>query len=433
MSSSVQFETVQMGNLRVHICSTDKFKTNMMSALVQQSLSAETVTRHALLPAVLQRGTRSHPTTLQLQRKLDDLYGATLFGDVFKRGERHIMQVGMEIPNEAYLSEAESLLDQGAAFLGEILTAPAIEGSAFKEAYVKAEKKNLKQKIESLMDDKIRYAAQRCVSEMCSDEPFSLFNHGRLQDLDSIDASNLYTYYQELIQTRPIDLYFVGNLSVDRVCKLVDKFFPTEGRQRNRVQSTDVKHPVREIKEVVDRLDVKQGKLNMGARTQIALQDPDYVSLMMYNGILGGFPHSKLFINVREKSSLAYYAASRLESHKGILTIQSGIEIDKYQQAVDIIKEQFDIMRAGNISDSELSQTKAMLVNQLRERQDRSYDLIDAHYHSVLSGADRPLDGLIQGVKQVSKDDVVQVAQKIQIDTIYFLRDKKGGAQDGTH
>ncbi|SFS60035.1 EF-P 5-aminopentanol modification-associated protein YfmF [Marininema halotolerans] len=431
--SSVQFETVQMGNLRVHICSTEKFKTNMISALVQQSLSPETVTRHALLPAVLQRGTRSYPTTLQLKRKLDDLYGATLFGDVYKRGERHIMQLGMEIPNETYLTEAESLLDQGAAFLGEILMAPATEGNAFKETYVKAEKKNLKQKIESLMDDKIRYAAQRCVSEMCSDEPFSLFNHGRMQDLDSITAQDLYTYYQELIQTRPLDLYFVGNLSVDRVCTLVDQFFPTEGRQRNPISTPDVHHAVRDVKEVVDRLDVKQGKLNMGARTQIALQDDDYIPLLMYNGILGGYPHSKLFINVREKSSLAYYAASRLESHKGILTVQSGIEIENYQQAVDIIREQFDLMRSGNITDSEISQTKAMLVNQLRERQDRSHDLIDSHYHSVLSGVDRPLNELIEGVQQVSKDDVVRVAEKVQIDTIYFLRDKKGGAQGGAH
>ncbi|MFC4077900.1 EF-P 5-aminopentanol modification-associated protein YfmF [Salinithrix halophila] len=429
--SSVRFETVQAGNLRVHVCSTDKFKTNSISALIQQSLTEESVTFHALLPAVLQRGTKSSPSTLELKRKLDDLYGATLFGDVFKRGERHILQLGLEIPNEEYLSETESLLERGAAFLGEVLTTPVIEGEAFRESYVKAEKKNLKQKIESLLDDKIRYAAQRCVAEMCKGEPFSLFNHGRLDDLEQIDAGNLYTYYRELIQTRPIDLYFVGNLSVDRVLRLVEQFFPTEGRERKDVPHAAVEHQVDQIKDVVDHLDVKQGKLNVGARTQLSIRDEDYVPLMMYNGILGGFPHSKLFINVREKASLAYYAASRLESHKGLLTVQSGIEIQNYRKAVDIIQEQFELMSNGEISESEMEQTRAMMVNQLRERQDRAYDLIDSHYHGILSGIERPLDVMIRDVKKVTKEDVKRVAQNIQIDTIYFLRDKKEGAKDG--
>ncbi|GGE24950.1 peptidase M16 [Marinithermofilum abyssi] len=428
----LRFETVPVGNLRVHVCSTDKFKTNALSIMVQQSLTPENVTRTALLPSVLQRGTRSIPSTLELKRKLEDLYGASLFGDVYKRGERHIIQFGMELANEEYLTETSSLLEEGVAFLGEVVNHPAEENGAFKASYVKAEKKNLKQKIESLMDDKIRYAAQRCVAEMCEGEPYSLFNHGRVEDLEGIQPDNLYTYFEELISGRPMDIYFVGKLSVDEVVRLVEKHFPVSEGKRQDVQVSNVQHPVQKVKEVVDRMNVNQGKLNMGCRTQTSIADDDYIPLMVYNGILGGFPHSKLFINVREKASLAYYAASRLESHKGILTVQSGIEIGNYQKAVDIIKEQFDLMQQGQFSDKELAQTRAMLINQLRERQDRPFDLIDAHYHGVLSGKDRPLDDMIRQIQQVSKDEIRKVAEKVQLDTIYFLRDKKEGAADGT-
>ncbi len=429
--TELRFETVDVDHLRVHVCSTDKFKTNMIIALVQQDLSPETVTRHALLPSVLQRGTRTYTSTVQLKRKLEELYGASLFGDVFKRGERHIMQVGLEIPDDAYLTETGSLLEEGAAFLGEILYQPATEGEAFREDYVQAEKKNLRQKLESLIDDKIRFAAIRCIEEMCKEEPYALFNHGRLQDLDAIDPQNLYTYYQGLMKNQPIDLYFVGNVTPEQAEKLVKNHFPTQGGQRSEVRPSTSNRVPDEVKEVVDRLDVNQGKLNMGCRTQVTLADDDYPELLVYNGILGGFPHSKLFTNVREKASLAYYAASRVESHKGVMTVQSGIEIDNYQRAVDIIRKQFELMEQGEISDSELSQTQAMLTNQLKERQDRAHDLIDSHYHGLLSGRKRPLDPLIEQINRVTVADVKAVAEKVKLDTIYFLRDKKGGDEGG--
>ncbi|PTM58929.1 EF-P 5-aminopentanol modification-associated protein YfmF [Desmospora activa] len=432
MTESLRFESFQAGNVHVHVCSTEKFKTNLLMAMVQQELSSQHVTQHALLPSVLQRGTRSYPTTLGLKRKLDELYGAGLFGDVGKRGENHVLQLGLEVANERFLSGTSSLLEEGAAFLGEVLLHPATDGDRFADGFVQAEKKNLRQKIESLMDDKIRYAAHRCVSEMCAGEPYALFNHGRVEDFDHIDADTLYTYYRQLLQSRPLDLYFVGHLSRAEVESLVKRHFQVEGGKRSTPQRTQVRTEVNEVKHVVDRLNIKQGKLNMGFRTPVTLVDDAYPALLMYNGILGGFPHSKLFINVREKASLAYYAASRIESHKGILTVQSGIEIENYQRAVDIIQEQIEMMAQGKINDTEWSQTRTMLIHQLRERQDRAYDLIDAHYHGVLSGRERPLEEMIQELEAVTQEDVIAIARQVKLDTIYFLRDQKGGADDGT-
>lgn len=426
------FETVSMGNFRVHVCSTEKFKTTTIAAMIQQELTPETVTKTALLPSVLQRGTVSYPSTLELKRKLEDLYGATLYTDVFKRGERHIIHLGLEIANGRYLSGNPDLLREGTAFLMEVLARPVTEDGGFRRAYVEAEKKNLKQKIESLLDDKIRYAAQHCIEAMCEKEPFGLFVYGRTEDIPSIDPENLYTYYRQLIETRPIDFFFVGNVSIDEVTSLVGELFPYAEGERPPIGVKREQPVVDRVKEVVERLDVIQGKLNMGCRTRVTIRDDDYIALLMYNGILGGFPHSKLFMNVRERASLAYYASSRLESHKGILTIQSGIEIANYRKALDIIQKQLEAMREGDISDRELSQTRATLSNQLRERQDRPYELIDFAYHSLLSGRDWTIDRLLKGIGEVNKDDVRRVAEGVQLDTIYFLRDK-GGNSDGAN
>jgi predicted Zn-dependent peptidase len=428
--ATLEFETVSIGDVRVHVCSSEKFKTTALLAFIGQELKPEYVTKTALLPSVLQRGTASYPSTIDLRRKLDSFYGATLFGDVFKRGERHLIQIGMEIANERYLSEKESLLDEGINLFCEVLFSPVTEQGGFKSSYVEAEKKNLKQKIESLQDDKIRYASQRMVEEMCKGEPYALFNHGRTQDLPQIDAQNLYTYYQEVIQTCPIDFYCVGNVTADDVVKRLERQIGEELRQKRKTLTVGpVVHTVKEERTVIDRLNVKQGKLNLGCRTGVTIQDDEYPAMMMYNGIFGGFPHSKLFLNVREKASLAYYCSSRLESHKGLLIIQSGIEIANFERAVDIIKKQFEAMRQGEISDKEMDQTKATLSNQLKEQQDRSFELIHFHFNqSVLSGRKRNLEGLLHDLEQVRKEDIKRVAEKIQLETIYFLRDQEGNA-----
>jgi predicted Zn-dependent peptidase len=422
-----QFRTVPVGNARLHICSSPKFKTTLISALIQQELAPETVTKTALLPNVLQRGTSKNPSTLELKRKLDDLYGATLYGDVFKRGERHIIQFSMEIANERFLREQSPLLKEGLDFFSEVLLSPATENGAFNPSYVEAEKKNLRQRIESLKDDKIRYAAQRMVEAMCENEPYALFHYGRKEDLDGIDARNLFTYYQEVLDTCPVDFYCVGHVSVDEVAGWFEQRFADRfGMPRKTIASVSGSPEVKEEKVVVDRLDVTQGKLNIGLRTGVTAGDQDYPALLLYNGILGGFPHSKLFLNVREKASLAYYCSSRLESHKGLLMIQSGIEIANYDRAVDIIREQLEAMVQGEISDREMEQTKATLTNQLREQQDRSHEMMHFHYHSVLTGKERSLDSLLAEIERVQKDNIVRVAEKVKLDTIYFLRDRGG-------
>jgi predicted Zn-dependent peptidase len=167
--------------------------------------------------------------------------------------------------------------------------------------------------------------------------------------------------------------------------------------------------------------------LNMGLRAFTTYADPTYPTMLMYNGILGGYPHSKLFTNVREKASLAYYASSRLDGHKGILTIQSGIEFDNYEKAVAIIREQLEAMEQGNISDIELQQTKAMITGHLRELQDSAFELISFDFNNILSGTERTVPSLIQHVTSVTKDQIQQLAAQVKLDTIYFLRDLEGG------
>ena len=410
-------------HVRLHRLRSDQFKTTTLAVLIEQELSADKVTKTALLPHVLQRGTESYPTTLAFKRQLDELYGASLNGDVFKRGERHMIQFVFDFANETYLQEKPPLLEKGIAFLGEVLFAPVLEQGAFQSAYVEAEKNNLQKRIQSLQDDKIRYAAKRLTEEMCKDEPYALHAYGRASDLEAIDASVLYTYYQDVFQHCPIDIYLVGDVDLDVTAELLNQHIfshlPQGDRRAGNVSTAPHEH---HEQVVIDRLDVKQGKLNIGCRTHTTIDDEAYPALLVYNGILGGFAHSKLFMNVREKASLAYYCSSRLESHKGLLSIQSGIEISNYEQALAIIKEQLTAMKEGNITEQELDKTKATLMNQFRERLDSPYGLIDLHHHAAISKRKWSLPELFERIAATTREDVQQVAERVTVDTIYFLR-----------
>jgi predicted Zn-dependent peptidase len=422
----VQFERSIRNRIRIHVLPTDQFKTFAISVYIGRTLDENQVTATALTPFVLRRGNEMCPETIQFREYLDDLYGAGFGFDIYKRGDYQIVQMRMDIINERFVSTSKSLLQQGLEFVGETLTKPALQDGHFRDKYVDSEKQTLQKRIEAVVNDKIRYAAERCIEEMCKQEPYRLLPLGRISDLPPLTSTLLHEHYKQWLLDAAIDIYVVGNTTLKEVEDIVAAAFQLPRTKEVSYKPATLLSASDQVKTVVEKLDVNQGKLNMGLRTNVTYADEQYPSALMYNGVLGGYPHSKLFTNVREKESLAYYASSRLDGHKGILTLQSGIEIQNYEKAVAIIREQLEAMEQGNITDTELSQTRAMINNHLREIQDSAFELISFDFNSILSGKQRTVSELIDAVAAVDSRDIAKVAEQVKLDTIYFLRDQKG-------
>ncbi|MBN6188658.1 insulinase family protein [Aneurinibacillus sp. BA2021] len=423
--NELSFVSREQDGLGIHILPTQKFKTTTVLIHIQLPLTEELVTKGALLPNVLQRGTARYPNPAELQRHLDSLYGAIFNAGVMKRGERQIIQFYLEIANEKFLADSRPLLEDGLRFIGEVLTQPLLEDGAFAKKVVELEKEALSKRIEGLVDDKMRYANQRLTEEMCKDEPYRLLAYGIREEIPQITPEALYAFYQEVLSSYPVDVYVVGDVQTDEVTKLIGQYIPLTPSGVKELPPTPYKKDGVKEQDITETMNVAQGKLNIGMRTHINYADDDYVHLMMYNAVLGGFPHSKLFMNVREKASLAYYAVSQLETQKGLCIIMSGIETANYDQALRIIKEQLDMMKRGEISDVELNQTKAMLINQLRETRDSAAAIANMDYSGRLAGRRRSLEEIIDGITKTTKDDIARVAKKVEIDTVYFLRGKE--------
>lgn len=424
---SAWFRSISCGGMKVHVFPTRQFKTVTCVLMIQQALTEQTVTPTAMLAQILQRGTKHYPTIREMRQYLDHLYGAAFHVDVDKRGERHVIQMYLDLPHEKFLRDETGLLAKGIDFLAEVLLQPLVEEETrFVDRYVQAGKESLKRKIEGIVDDKIQYAQYRCIAEMCRNESFRLLPYGRLEDLPAMDAADLYRYYRQLLETSQLDLFVVGDVQEETIESLVRQYFPLPDRNVSLPTASGTPVAPEAVRTVTEELDVAQGKLNLGLRTGgLTLASLEYPALMMYNGLLGGFPHSKLFRNVREKASLAYYAFSRLESIKGLLLIQTGIEVSNYQKALDIIQEQLEMMRQGDFSSLEIEQTKAMLIHQLREVYDRAGTLIDFAFRGQTAQAEQTPEDLMEKVKSVTREDIQKVAEQIHLDTIYFLRNRQ--------
>jgi predicted Zn-dependent peptidase len=416
---------IPMQGYKLHVIETDKYKTNIFVWKMKAPLTKEDVTKRALLPQVLQSSTSKYPTTTALRSYLDELYGATLFIDLAKKGEYHIISFTLEIANEKFLSDTTPLLKRGFELLSEVLTKPNVLGNAFDQDTVNKEKRTLKQRIQSVYDDKMRYSNVRLLQEMCKDEPYALQVNGEAEDVEAITAEILFDYYNKAFSEDEMDLYVIGDVKEDVVKSLADDLLKFEERSPKKIETSEqqLKDKVQEIKE---EQDVKQGKLNIGYRTNIIYGDSDYFALQLFNGIFGGFSHSKLFINVREKASLAYYVSSRLESHKGLMMVMSGIDLKNYDQAVGIIRDQLEAMKKGDFTDQELVQTKAVIRNQILETIDTSRGLTEILYHNVVAGKEIKLDQWITDMEKTTKEEIIAVANKIKLDTIYFLTGTEG-------
>lgn len=419
MAKTFTQKTLKNGvNLYIH--STEKFKTTSCCFFLQRNLSEDTATGTALLPLVLKRGTKEIPTSRKLSLYLEGLYGANMGADVLKRGEIQILQFYMDFVSHKYV-KGNNVLDDALFAFKELILNPLLEGDGFKAQYVNQEKEVLRRSIESLYSDKMGYSVERCFREMCKGEPYSTYRYGRVEDLPKIDEKALYEHYLDCLYHCPADIFVLGDVNEEEIFQKFQEALCYERRDIRKVDTGFLEKCVDKERYVEDRQDINQGKLNMGFRTNTKYGDNDYYALMVYNGILGGGPHSKLFQNVREKASLAYFAFSRLEKTKGLMMVGAGIEFENYEKAVDIIKTQFKEIRDGKISDYEYESTIKSLVSSFRESADNPSSILSLHLDSIISGIEEtPLD-IIEKIEKVSKADVVNAAEKVCLETIYFL------------
>ncbi|QNU65725.1 insulinase family protein [Ruminiclostridium herbifermentans] len=415
---------IEINGIRVFNIKTNKFKTNTINVFFQDDLNVNSVSLNALFPSVLRRGCKGLPTIKEINLYLEDLYGAIFDCGIAKKGERQIMQFYFEYLSDKYTFNSSSNFEKAFEFLINIIFNPVLQDGTFNEQYVELEKSNLKMLVEGRTNDKVQYAQERCHELMCKDEPFGLYEYGSIDQIERITSDELYKHYKEKVSTLPIDIFVTGELN-DKDIDLMKGRLKSIKRTAQKALSTSiVKKFVDKVSYFEDKMDVNQGKLSLGFRTNITAKEDDYYSLLVYNGILGGGMHSKLFQNVREKAGLAYFVFASLEKFKGLMVIESGIDIKEKDHAKELILKQLEDIQAGKISDYELNATIKAIETGILSLKDSQLQIVDFYLSQLIAGTHDTMENVIEKTKNVSKQDVVNVSKKILLDTVYFLTAK---------
>ena len=414
-------KTLEIGkNVKLTLIPESKFKTNLISVYIQRKLDRNEVTKNALLPGILKSGCNKYKTLGQLTDREEELYGSYLHAGASKRGESQVLGFSILSVNEKYLDE--KILGQCIEFLNEIINNPLVIDGGFNEEYLNIEKEIIKDSIMSIINDKGNYAMKRTNEIMFEGEPYSINGKGYIEDLDTIDRVSLYEHYKEVLKTSPIEIMIEGEFEESEVVELIKEKFQFDRGNIIDIPKEEYYKEVDEVKEVKENMDIAQGKLVMGYRCNVDYLDEEkYYSLLLGSRILGGGADSKLFINVREKESLCYTIYSTIQKSKSTMMVCSGIEAQNYEKTVNLVKEQVQKLKDGDITESEISNAKIAFINSLNSLNDEIGRISDFYFSQSISKNKSDLDQIKNMINKSTKEDIVDAVKDIQLDTIYFL------------
>lgn len=419
--NELEFKTYQ-NRFNLHHLATDKFKTNLVQIYFMLPLKNEKeAAMNALIPSVLERGSKNYQDNRLIKTELENLYGSNMSSNILKRGENQILRFSLEMVNEKFLTHKSNLTVDAFKLLNDIIFNPVVESGKFKENYFEQEKEILKQDILSLINNKYSFAVENCLARMCKNEKYGIYKMGTVPALADITNQELYEHYQKILREAKRSLFLVGNFK----SSFVDSIFESTNLKAGTDifdQNTEIVYQSKEPDFYEQALKVNQARLSIGFRSGITRRDADYYALLVFNSLIGGSTHSRLFQEIREKRSLAYYVNSSIETTKGLLLINSGINAENHEDVIELVKKELKAVAAGEFTQEEFMRSKKSIINHLKQDLD-SNKALSAHFLlSLVNNKEESINKIIAGVEAVSQDDIVKVAQKLKMDTIYLLK-----------
>lgn len=415
----MEYSKVELNKATLHIVETKKFKKMQIDVKFKTEVEEKELSYRSLLPYVLKASSEKYASKIDINKALENLYGANFDAICVKRGRASITGFFLQTVNPKYVGST-SLLNDSFSFLSEILLNPRLVDGVFDETVLEEEKRLLIDDIDAIKDDKNRYATKRLYENMFPNEIQRLSVLGDKRHISHITAKSLYEYYTKEFLNNNVDIVVVGDVNKEEIIACAKKYLDI-GVKRE-FSPLDMEEKEFENSTFVDEYaKSNQSQLCVGYRTYHRLNDLDMFSFALMNTILGGFSSSLLFNNVREKASLAYYVDSRLEAIKGFVLIKAGIDGKKKEEALKIIFEQVDKLKNGDFDDQTMHMAKLKILNDLREDADSISSLANKAYNDNMLGRKFDLQFGLKEIEEVSREDVIRCANKMKLDTVYAL------------
>ena len=417
---------LKSGRVRFHEIKTEKFKMSRLSFNFILPADKDGSPKIRLMLATLMRGCRKYPSVISINKKLDEIYGATVSWRCVSVGDKHVFKISSEMLGNRFrfADDSESIVERVCEVILDILFDPLLgDDGLLPEANFESEKKLAIDAIMAKINDQKAYASEKCKRLMFGDSPLGVGTEGSLEQIKNMTLEDVSRSVKRLLEGSAVECYYYGNDDVDGVKDMIDRAFSGIGREN--IFSCGREYCFEcddsEIKRGHDSMDVAQSRLNIGIVCDTVMSDGEYYAAVLFNDILGGSSQSKLFMNVREKNSLCYYCYSSYHSASGTIMIGCGIKAENYESAYNEIIAQAEEMKRGNISDEEIENSKKMFISGIKQMYDNPGAMEAYHFRRVLAGIEELPEQSIEGVLAVTKEDIVAVADKMKICAVYFL------------
>ena len=396
-----------------------RFKKGRIGATLITPLTRKTAAANALLSCVLTRACKAYPDHTALNRKLNELYGAALYPSVYRKGDFQMISFAAAGLDDRYSPDGKPVSSQLAELLCSIMFEPKLIKDCFDETDVEQERRQLIENIDAEYNEKRTYAINRCIENMCRDEPFAIGRNGSREDVAALTQESLFSAWKELIDNSRVELIMLGSADPQNALERFESFFAKKPRKTG--GSTLVVNNVGEVKHIVETDEIVQSKLVMGYRCAAPEDMRGRIANSLMSAVLGGTPTSKLFDNVREKQSLCYYCASMVDNDKGILLIDSGVETKNIEKTEKAVTQQLELLQNGNITDDELTAAKLAVKNSFIASMDSLASLQSFYMGMIIRNEIYSPLQAAEMTDDITKDQIVALAKQIKPDTVFSL------------
>ena len=406
--------------ISAHFVQSKQFKTNKITIRFTAPLSLETVAGRMLSASMLETANQAYPTSQAFRRYLASLYGTDISTSAYRRGQAHVLDLTFTYVRDEFLSKKNFLTSQILELVKQTLFAPLVQDGAFEPTLFEIEKKQLLASLATDMDDSFYFAHKELDSLFFHDERLKLRYSDLRNRISNESPESSYTCFQDALKNDRIDFFFLGDFNEVEVKEWLRSFSFT-GRQ------IDVKPQYQQpysnvLREGMIRKNVGQSVLELGYHCSTSYGDKHHLAMVVMNGLLGGFAHSKLFTNVRENAGLAYTISSQLDLFSGQLRMYAGIDRGNRNQARKLMNHQLLELKKGNFTDLEIEQTKEMIRRTLLLAQDSQTSLIERVYlNSLLGKSTSDFDSWVEKLNQVDKEAICKAANSVRLQAIYFM------------
>lgn len=409
--------------VHLHFIQSEKFKTNKIKVRFSAPMSEKTIAGRVLTASMLETSNALYPTSQAFREKLANLYGANYSTSLSRRGLVHYLDINLSFVRDQFLSRKNMLADEILDFLKASLFFPLSNGQAFDTKTFEIEKRNVLTDLEAEIENHF-YHAHRELNNLFYDLPEMRIP--RVATIDLVEretAETSFAAFQQMLNQDQIDFFFIGDFNEIAVREKIQEFQFSEREQP--LQLSYQQNYSNITREKLEQRDVHQSIVELAYHFSSQYGDSGHLPLIVLNGLLGGFAHSKLFVNVREKESLAYTISSSFDIFSGLMRIYAGIDRANRTKTIALINRQILDLKRGHFTDEELEQTKNMLKNSILLAQDRQNTLIErAYMSSVLGKKFLSLEAWLKALENVSKADLIEAAQQLKLQAIYFMEGK---------